>query len=143
MPFRFIEDIAIADIAFEAEGKTLAELFESAGLAVESTMTGNPGRLRQDCVRKFEVTAESVEMLLYHFLQELVFLKDAAQLLFGRFSLHIGQREGRWHLDAEAIGDIIDPDRHELLADVKAVSLHDYRVRQTPEGWHAHVILDV
>ena len=36
--FRFLPDIATADIAFEAYGKDYGELFESVGLALETTM---------------------------------------------------------------------------------------------------------
>ena len=32
--YKFLEDIAIADIAFEAYGKDLNELFENAALAI-------------------------------------------------------------------------------------------------------------
>jgi SHS2 domain-containing protein len=46
-------------------------------------------------------------------------------------------------ISAEAYGEEIDPQRHGLLADVKAVSLHNFVVEKAPEGWRATVILDV
>ena len=46
-------------------------------------------------------------------------------------------------LDAVLAGERIDPERHELLADVKAVTFHDLRVERTATGWDAHVTLDV
>ena len=82
-------------------------------------------------------------MLLFKFLQELLYFKDAELPLFNRCELEIDQRAGNWHLIAEAGGDRIDPDRQELLADVKAVSLHDYRVQETSRGWRTDVTLDV
>jgi SHS2 domain-containing protein len=87
--------------------------------------------------------AENVEMLLFHFLQDLIFYKDADLLLFNDFDLSIVQREGEWRLHGTAYGEEIFPDRHQLLVDVKAVSLHKYQVQKTAKGWRAVVILDV
>jgi SHS2 domain-containing protein len=143
MPYRFLEETAIADVAFEAAGKTLPELFESAALAVTATMVGNLDEIRQTITKRFTVEAENVEMLLFNFLQDLIFYKDAEQLLFGGFDLAVEQRGNKWYLGAKVSGEKIDPNRHELVVDVKAVSLHHYRVEETSEGWQADVILDV
>ena len=143
MPYRYLEDVAIADVAFEAEGKMLQELLESAALAMTNTMIGNIDAMEQKEIRCFEVTAENPEMLLYRFLQELVFYKDAELLLFNKFEIDAEQGIPMWRLRVRAFGDEISPEKHELLADVKAVSLHKFSVRQTAGGWRAHVIIDV
>jgi len=41
MPYEFLEDVAIADIAFRAWGTNLEELFKAAGDAVINTMIDN------------------------------------------------------------------------------------------------------
>jgi SHS2 domain-containing protein len=144
VPYKFLEDMAIADVAFEASGATLRELFESAALAVTGAMVEDVGRIKRRIKKSIEVTAENVEMLLFSFLQELIFYKDAELLLFNTFHFDIiEQKEGHWYLGAEAYGEKIDPQSHELLADVKAVSLHNFAVEAAPEGWRASVILDV
>lgn len=143
MSYRFLEEIAIADVAFEAWGKTPEELFEAAALAVTNTMVRDLSKIERKVTKIFEVEAENMEMLLFSFLQELIFYKDAELLLFGRFNLAIMLSGKNWRLRAEASGEEISPAKHELLADVKAVSLHNYRVEETPAGWRAEVILDV
>jgi protein archease len=143
MPYRYLEDVAIADVAFEAEGRTLRELLESAALAMTNTMIRNMDKLEPKVIKCFEVTAGNPEMLLYRFLQELIFYKDAEGLLFNRFELDPVQGVPSWHLRVRAFGDGISPEKHELHADVKAVSLHNFSVRQTPDGWRADVIVDV
>ncbi len=143
MSYRFLEETAIADVAFEAEGKTLKELFESAALAVTGTMVKNAEEMKGSETGRFEIEAESVEMLLFHFLQELIFLKDAQQLLFNKYDLDITHDGDRWRLSGRTHGDRIDPATHELLVDVKAVSLHNYLVEETSGGWRADVILDI
>jgi len=49
MPYEFLEDVAIADIAFRAWGTNLEELFKAAGDAVINTMIDNlEGRSQRD-----------------------------------------------------------------------------------------------
>jgi Archease protein family (MTH1598/TM1083) len=42
-----------------------------------------------------------------------------------------------------AFGEEIDPEKQELLADVKAVSLHHFSVGKATDGWKATVVIDV
>ena len=143
MSYRYLEDIAIADVAFEARGKTLAELFSNAALAVTNTMVNDVETVDQRVTKSFELDADDPEMLLYRFLQELVFYKDAELLLFSKFDLDVSQELGKWRLIATARGEEISREKHKLGADVKAVSLHNFNVQKTAQGWQADVILDV
>ncbi len=141
--YKYLEDVAIADVAFEAQGKTLEELFESSGFALTNAMIKDLSKIEQRAEKSFEVEAEDVEMLLFNFLQELIFYKDAERLLFNKFDLDIVQKEDGWLLSARAYGEEIDREKHELLADVKAVALHNFKVEETEKGWRASVIVDV
>jgi SHS2 domain-containing protein len=143
MPYRYLEDVAIADVAFEAEGKTIGELFESSGFALTNAMIKDLRKIEEKAVKAFEVEAMDLEMLLFNFLQELIFFKDAERLLFNRFDLDIEQIDDKWHLGVKAYGEEIDQEKHELLADAKAVALHNFKVEETAEGWRALVIVDV
>ena len=143
MPYRYLQDVAIADVAFEAWGKTMEELFESSGFALTNAMIKDLGQLEQKVEKCFEVEALDVEMLLFNFLQELIFYKDAERLLFNRFELDIEQKENTCYLRVKACGEEIDQEKHELLADAKAVALHNFKVEETAKGWGATVIVDV
>jgi len=136
MPYKFLEHTA--DVLFEAEGKSLEELFESCALATEETQV-DLKNVGQDKEIKFVVEDESTEMLLFHFLQEIIFYKDAEELLFSRFKIKIdGNR-----LEAECFGEKINQKKHILNVDVKAVTLHQFEVKKTAKGWFARVILDI
>lgn len=141
MPYKFLEDVAIADVAFEATGKTLEELFESAGLAVTNTMVKDLESVKQKVSKNIQVKGDNVGMLLFNFLQEIIFYKDAKLLLFNKFKLDIDNK--KWTLKAKAYGEKLNMKKHELLVDVKAVSLHNFKIEQTKGGWKADVILDV
>ena len=144
MSYKFLEDTAIAAVAFEADGAILQELFESAALAVTGTMVKDVGRIKRRVKKPIGVAAENVEMLLFSFLQKLIFYKDAELLLFNAFHFDVIEQKGdSWYLCAEAYGEEIDQQSHELLADVKAVSLHNFVMEKAPEGWRASIILDV
>jgi SHS2 domain-containing protein len=44
---------------------------------------------------------------------------------------------------AIAHGEKIDPGRHEIKTEIKAVTYHGLYLRQTERGWEAQVIFDV
>lgn len=141
MPYKFVEDVAVADVAFEASGKVAAEMFQSAGLAVTRTMVKDVTSVKQKESRKIQVEDEKVDMLLFKFLQEIVFYKDAEGLLFSKYMIKVSRDMRR--LECTAYGEKINPKLHELIVDVKAVTLHRFEVERTGEGWRCFVILDI
>jgi SHS2 domain-containing protein len=60
-------------------------------------------------------------------------------LLLSRFEVHV--RDGG--LSATARGEPLDPGRHSLLHEVKAITYHGLTVEQTDQGWLAEVIVDI
>ncbi|MFB3925099.1 MAG: archease [Syntrophales bacterium] len=53
------------------------------------------------------------------------------------------QTDGHGTLKAIAEGEVLDPERHSQRVDVKAVTLHRFRLDRTEHGWEATVILDI
>jgi len=141
--YRFRGDVAIADAAFEAWGATLEELFVAAADATIHTMVENLEAIEDRQRRPIRLEEQSADLLLFRLLEEIIFLKDAEGLLLRVPSVRIHQRDGALILEAEARGEPLDPLRHHLQADVKAVTLHRLRVEQTARGWEASVVLDI
>jgi SHS2 domain-containing protein len=142
-PYRFREDVAIADVAFEAWGATLEELFVAAADATTNTMAENFEAIEDKQRRPIRLEEESADLLLFRLLEELVYFKDAEGLLLRVPAVRIRRRDSAFVLEAEARGETLDPLRHRLQADVKAVTLHLLRVERTARGWEAFVVLDV
>lgn len=142
-PYRFREDVAIADVAFEAWGATLEELFVAAADATTNTMAENLEAIGERERRPIRIEEQSADLLLLRLLEELVYFKDTEGLLLRVPAVRISRRDGALVLEAEARGEPLDPLRHRLQADVKAVTLHGLRVEQTARGWEASVVLDV
>jgi SHS2 domain-containing protein len=143
MPYRYLEDIAIADAAFEAWGDSLEELFISASHATLNIMVSDLSAIRPRQFRHFRVEEAQIDMLLFQLLQELIYYKDAEQLMFLVRNVRISRNEDHWFAFAEVAGESIDPQRHDLIVDVKAITLHNFAVRQSGKGWTATVTVDV
>ncbi|MFA6148519.1 MAG: archease [bacterium] len=142
-PYRYLEDVATADVAFEAWGATKEETFLAAADATLNTMVEKIGTVAPLERRVFSLAADSLDLLLFELLQELVYHKDAERLLLRVRDMRIEETGSGYRLHAVAIGETIDPARHPLLADIKAVTLHRLAVDRTPDGWRAVVVLDV
>ncbi len=143
MAYRYLEEIATADVAFEAWGPTLEETFVSAADATVNVMVLDLATVAAREHRPLRAEAESLEMLLFQLLQELIYFKDADQILLRVPAVRIEKQADSWILLADARGEKISPSKHELIVDVKAVTLHRFNLEQTPEGWRASVILDI
>ncbi len=143
MPYRFLEDVATADIAFEARGETLEEVFTAAAEATMNVMIESLDSIEPRQLRKFDLENGELDMLLFDFLQELIFFKDSERLLLKVDEIRIEEREGSYRLKALTQGESLDPDRHEQRVDVKAVTLHRFRLEKTHHGWMSTIILDI
>jgi protein archease len=143
MPYRYLEDIAVADVAFEARGATLEEMFAASADAMMNVMVEELATIENRHSLDISVEHTEADMLLFNFLNELIFYKDARRLLLRVTALAITRRNGLFNLRALLTGEEIDPARHRLNVDVKAVTLHRFRVEETDRGWEATVILDI
>jgi SHS2 domain-containing protein len=143
MPYKYLEEVGTADIAFEATGRDLPELFSDAADATTNVMIDNIEAIRPRQTRHIELSNDKLDMLLFDFLQELIFLKDAERLLLRIREVQIDDRDEMYLLKATAEGETLDVERHHQRADVKAVTLHDFAVERTDGGWKARVLLDI
>ncbi len=140
MPYRFLPDVALADIAFEAESDSVDGLFETCAEAIEDIMV-DPKTLRTTTERKLALHSENLDRLLYDFMTELIIMKDVDSLLFGRFEVRVSP-DGT-SLEASVKGEQIDRERHRLRNDVKAVTMHLFGVKHQGREWKTTVVLDI
>jgi len=143
MPYRYLEDVATADAAFEARGDTVEEIFLAAAEATTRVMIEDPDTIRAKETIFFHLENTELDMLLFDFLQEIIFLKDSRRLLLRMVSLQIDRECSPLTLTAEAVGEAMIQGHHPLLTDVKAVTLHRFEIKQNEGGWIATVILDI
>jgi SHS2 domain-containing protein len=153
-PFEILEHPA--DIGFLARGRTLDELFANAALAMVSLGWQLEGVAETER-REIEASGEDVESLLYDWLSAVLATADADRLIFRRFEVHVEAPRGNAPVP-EAVGssgeqaasarglawgERIDRSRHHPRTYVKAVTLHQFEVSQSEQGWTARVFVDV
>jgi SHS2 domain-containing protein len=143
MPYEFVDELTVADIAFRAWGRDVEETFVAAADAVLNAMVEDLETIQPQETRVLNVEHEALDLLLFNFLQELVYYKDAEQLLLRVQQLRIADDGQPYTLQATAAGERIDPERHHMQVDVKAVTLHRFALTQTEAGWEAAVVLDI
>jgi SHS2 domain-containing protein len=140
--FRFLEDIALADIAFEAEGESVEEVFRGATQALLESMA-NPTTVTEGWERTIERNDVDPSVLLFDWLSEVVYWKDAAGVVYRAAPLTLTREGDVWLLRARLIGAPVDQQTQELHADVKGVTKHLYRLSQDTGRWKALVVLDI
>src|SRR5256884_3339877 len=143
MPYKFLEEIGTADIAFEATGRDLPGLFVAAADATMNVMIDNLDAIEPRETRQIELSNDQIDMLLFDFLQELIYFKDARRLLLRARETQIDRKSEGYFLRATVAGEQLDDTRHQQRADVKAVTLHGFSVEKHGGGWMAHVLLDI
>ncbi len=137
MPFELLEHPA--DIGFRAFGGTAADLFANAAVALLSIAAVLDNATPRE---RYELAAEGAdyESLLVAWLSEVLYLYDgrgiaAREFRVGSITPHA--------ISATALGEPRDPERHPARLVVKAVTWHQLKVEETPQGWVAEVYLDI
>ena len=143
MPYKYLEDGVTSDVTLHAWGGDLNELFTAAADATTNVMVGALESISPTVTKGASVNAEALDLLLLRFLEELIFHKDAEGLILRATDVRVEATNDVHRVQAQLRGEAIDPRKHELLADIKAVTVHGLRVERTAAGWEAHVTLDV
>ena len=141
MGYRFIDNIAIADVAFEATGSTLEELFSSAAFATTEVMVKIED-IEPKIERVVSLKNKDLEQLLFSWISEIIYLKDSDLLIFRQYDLKIRSGEV-YELEARLFGEIIDPKKHELMSDVKAATYHQFSLKKKDGQWILRMVLDI
>jgi SHS2 domain-containing protein len=131
---RYEEIDHTADWAFRAYGSTLPELFENAAyalFALEGALDA-----RSTLTRALHVQGIDREALLVNWLNELLFLQETKRETYQKF--HITKFSDT-ALDASIHGASAQP----TTKFIKAVTFHDLKIEQTPNGWQATIVVDV
>jgi SHS2 domain-containing protein len=134
--FVFLEHVA--DIKFQAFGKSLEEVFKNSVLALRESITkGTKKKINQRVNRKIKINGIDNESLLYNFLEEFLYLLDAENFLLSEIkSIKIINNK----LESEVVGD--KASNYKFTSDVKAVTYNEMFVKQEGNKWVAQVVLD-
>lgn len=127
-----------ADVGIVSHGKSIEEAFINATYGMYSLIV-DLKTVTEQTHHEIVVEAPDQEELLVVWLNELLYLLDAENLLFCRFEI---TDLSQTNLKAIAYGEPVDPNRHHLKTQVKAATYHMLKLEQDT-GYRAQVILDV
>jgi len=128
-----------ADVGYRLFAPNLTELFAVAGRALFDAIT-ELDSIQLQLERRIEVEADDVEALFVAWLAELNYYCITALELYAEFNV---EKISPTAVRATVRGEKIDPARHVIQTEIKAVTYHELYVRETPNGWEAQVIFDV
>ena len=131
------------DIGIQVTAPTLPCLFERAALGTFHVLTD------LDAVRTPDATSIAVdgrdrEALMVRWLSELNYRHTVDNVLYASFEVaSIDDANDGLTLTATARGEPIDPDRHTVYTELKAITFHGLDVHKTDDGWAVQVIFDM
>lgn len=127
------------DIGIEVTASNRIQLFERAAWGLFSILTA------PQAVEPREAHAVTVEGtdpvdLMVKWLSELNFLHVTQHVLFSKFTI---DELTDTRLAATVWGEPIDPDRHTVYTEVKAITYHQLEIEETDDGWRVQIIFDM
>jgi SHS2 domain-containing protein len=126
-----------ADIGLTAYGENVAEAFSNAAYGLFSIIT-DLRKVKKIESRLIEIQENSLEDLLYAWLNHLIYLFDAEQMLFKQCAI---QEFEEHKIKAVCYGERVDPARHNMKLGVKAATYHMLKV--DVEKNQVQVIFDI
>ncbi len=129
----------VADIGVRGVGESKQAAFEQAAYALIAAIA-ELDRIAPESTVNIRCAAPNDEALLVEWLNALVFEIATRGMLFCRFRVRIDGNT----LEAEALGEPINPERHELSAEAKGATYTELSVRRLDDGrWLAQCVVDV
>lgn len=143
MDYEIVDNITSADIAVSVKGKSLNEIFVKAGNALVSEMTDSPDKIRDIELRRDVISNPDLELLLFNFLNEILFYKDGEGLILKPAAAEIELQGSEYLCRYTLSGEKITESICGFRVDVKGVSLHGLEIIKTDDLYTASVVFDV
>ena len=128
-----------ADVGLRIRARSLDEIFRDAAYGLFSLIIDNPEIVQPEVERRVQLGSDSLDMLLFDWLDHLLYLFDGEHLVLAQFDVSIRDLE----LSAIVRGEPLNPARHALAHEVKAITYHGLFVQRVEEDWLAEVIVDI
>lgn len=127
-----------ADVGVRGWGKTPAEAFEQAALALTGIVTD--AEVKPESSIEVECAAPDIELLFVEWLNAIIYEMATRSMLFGRFAARI---EGT-RLKGTLWGEPVEVERHAPACEPKGATYTALRVAKEPNGlWSAACVVDV
>jgi SHS2 domain-containing protein len=128
-----------ADLGMQVSGRTIADLFGNAALALFDVMIDASGIRTTQCRQMLIEGADRTDLFV-NFLREILYLFNGKGLVLTACSIiQVGKRR----LVAEVRCGRYNSRMHQVRTEIKAVTHHQAMVLKTAGGWEGRVVFDV
>jgi len=132
----------MGDEFIEANGCTLEEAFESAGMALVDVMI-EIDEVDEKIEEIIKVDGWDLKNLLYNWLEELLIKVTSEGKVYSSFDVKIDEKEGSYKLEAKVKGEELNISKHKAKTEVKAVTYHQMDIKHDLEGFTLRFLLDL
>lgn len=153
MSFSFFDHTA--DLGIAVNAATPSELFGDAAKGLTAAICGNPESMTATESIAVTIHSDTLEDLLYDWLDEILFRFDAEHfLLAGCESLHLTgdfttdrsrstANSTAYSLIAVLRGERFDVSKHQMDREVKAITYHQLEIHGQANQWSAKFVVDL
>jgi SHS2 domain-containing protein len=122
---------------------SLPQLFERAAVGTFHVLT-NLSAVRAEDEVTITVEGRDREALMVRWLSELNYRHTVERQLFCDFAVDsIADTSDGLTLTGTARGEPVDPERHTVYTEIKAITFHGMEIQETNDGWAVQVIFDM
>ncbi|MFH0925404.1 MAG: archease [bacterium] len=137
-PFEFIEHTG--DIGVKIYGETIVDFFQNAGKAFTNVLIEDDKKIKEIVRKPIFIKNDGWERILITWLNELLYIFETEQLVFGRYKIKFVTR---YRMKVICCGEQFNPSCHELRTEIKAVTYHQLAIKKKNNLWQTIVIFDV
>jgi SHS2 domain-containing protein len=128
-----------ADVCIRVYGKSFEELLTNAACAMMELIVERD-KIEPSKEIKIGARGETREELLVRWLQEILYTHQVKKMVFKDFDVRLLNET---EIEGKAFGERIDPEKHELSADIKAVTYHDLKIESLNDRLKVEIIFDI
>jgi len=128
-----------ADMGVEINGSDPSDLFKNAGIALINIMLGDIPSKGSN-IMKISLKGDDLSDLMVRWLTEILYLFEGERLVVTDISI---DSLASATMNATLFTMSFDPQRHEILREIKAVTYHQIDVTRKDGIWKARVIFDL
>jgi SHS2 domain-containing protein len=129
-----------ADLGVRIRGNSPDDLFENACKTLDHIIFGIVPPAEKPCSRKISLSGNDLADLMVRWLSEILYLFDGEHLVVTDAVIH---KLSTTELKATLTTTHFNPDYHEVLREIKAVTYHGIKVTREMGIWTAEVIFDL
>lgn len=136
MKYKILDKVT-SDVMFEAYGKDKKELFENSAKALFSIIC-DIKKVQPQKSKKVSLKANSLQNLMFSWLQELIAAVDIHEMFFSKFKIKSITEKS---LKATIYGEPLTPEKGNTV--VKSVTNYNFKLEKTPKGYKVTAVLDI